>query len=194
MRDFYPGCIMFRKSADFRKRALSVDPGRKNLPPGKRLRRFVRYWYLRVARIQASPHAIALGLAVGVFAGILPVLPFQTALAVALAFALRGSMPAALLGTWVSNPLDWVPLYLLCYSVGRAVVPFEVPAFDAAQLGTARMLELGWTFFAVMLAGGLAVAAPAALLTYFLALRGVKIVRAREKAGFGAARTDRRSG
>lgn len=152
----------------------------------EKLHRFVRYWYLRVVRIQASPHNIAIGLAAGVFIGLLPVLPIQTILAVALAFIVRGSKIAAALGTWISNPLNWVPLYMLFYCLGKAVVPFDVPAFNPAQLEMKEMLEMGWKFFAVMMIGGLAVAAPTAVASYFLALRGVQIYQAKRKARFSA--------
>lgn len=147
-----------------------------------KLQRFIRYWYLRVVRIQASPHNIAIGLAAGVFIGLLPVLPFQTVLAVALAFVVRGSKIAAALGTWVSNPLNWVPVYMLFYFVGKAVVPFDVPAFNPTQLEMAQMLDMGWKFFAVMMIGGLVVATPSAVLSYFLAFKGIQAYRVRRKA------------
>ena len=147
-----------------------------------KLKRFIRYWYLRLVRIQASPHAIALGLAVGVFVGLLPVVPFQILIAVPIAFVLRGSKIAAALGTWVSNPLNWVPVYMLFYYVGKAIVPFEVPPFDPSQLEMKRLFAMGWQFFAVMMVGGLVVAIPSAIVSYFIALKGVRVYRARRKA------------
>jgi hypothetical protein len=52
----------------------------------------------------------------------LPVLPFQTALAVALAMVLRGSKITAALGTWVSNPLNWYFLYFYSYKIGAHIL------------------------------------------------------------------------
>lgn len=146
------------------------------------LLRFCRYWYLRLIRIQATPHTIAIGLAAGVFVGLLPVLPFQTLIAVGLAFIVRGSKIAAALGTWVSNPLNWVPIYLLFYYVGKAIVPFEVPPFDPTQLEMAQMMDLGWKFFVVMMVGGLLIATPSAVVSYFLAYKGVTLYRTRRAA------------
>ncbi|MCC8193124.1 MAG: DUF2062 domain-containing protein [Deltaproteobacteria bacterium] len=148
----------------------------------EKLKRFIRYWYLRLVRIQASPHNIALGLAAGVFVGLLPVLPFQTVIAIALAFVVRGSKIAAALGTWVSNPLNWVPVYMMFYYVGRAVVPFDVPPFNPSQLEMAEMIEMGWKFFTVMMVGGLVVATPSAVFSYFIALKGVQAYRTRRQA------------
>lgn len=153
-----------------------------------RLKRFLRFWYLRLIRIQATPHNIAMGLAVGVFVGLLPVLPFQTVMAIALAFVLGGSKIAAALGTWISNPLNWVPLYFLFYRIGAAVVPFDLPPFRPSELEMAEMLDLGWKFFAAMMAGGLVVAVPSAFVAYFIGKRFVgayqvrRLARRREKA------------
>ena len=147
----------------------------------KKLQRFIRYWYLRLVRIKASPHTIAMGLAVGVFVGLLPVLPFQTAIAVPVAYVLRGSMIAAALGTWVSNPLNWVPFYILFYYVGRIVVPFDVPPFNPSQLEMAEMIQMGWKFFVVMMAGGLVIATPSALVSYGVALKGIQAYQARRR-------------
>ena len=148
----------------------------------ERLRRFIRYWYLRLVRIKASPGNIARGLAAGVFIGLLPVLPFQTIIAVAMAFVVRGSKIAAALGTWISNPLNWVPLYMLFYYLGKAVVPFDVPPFDPSQLEMKQMLDLGWKFFAVMMVGGLVIATPTAVISYFVAFKGVQVYRERRRA------------
>lgn len=134
----------------------------------ERLKRFTRYWYLRLVRIQATPHNIAIGLAAGVFAGLLPILPFQTVVGIAFAFVVRGSKIAAALGTWVTNPANWVPFYLLCYKIGKAVVPFDVPPFRPSEIEMSQMLEVGWKFFVAMTAGGLIMAVPGSIVTYFV--------------------------
>ncbi|GHV52470.1 hypothetical protein FACS1894206_01280 [Deltaproteobacteria bacterium] len=147
----------------------------------EKLKRFVRYWYLRLVRIKATPHNIAIGLAAGVFVGLLPVLPFQTILAVGVAFIVRGSKIAAALGTWVSNPLNWVPCYMLFYYVGKLVAPFDVPPFSVNHLEMAQMLELGWKFFAVMMIGGVVVATPSALLAYFVTFKGIEAYQTKRR-------------
>lgn len=139
-----------------------------------RLKRFVRLLYLKVLRIQATPHNIAIGLAAGVFIGLLPTLPIQTILAVTLAFILRGSKIAAALGTWVSNPLNWALCYYLFYKVGSALAPFDVPPFKEVEFCIPAMVELGWTFFGAMMIGALVIATPSAILAYFLSKRFVK--------------------
>ncbi|MCL2022110.1 MAG: DUF2062 domain-containing protein [Betaproteobacteria bacterium] len=148
----------------------------------ERTKRFIQRWYVRLIRIKATPHNIAIGVAAGVFAGLLPVLPFQTVLAIALAFVVRGSKIAAALGTWVTNPLNWVPFYMLCYYVGRIVVPFDVPPFNPSRIEMAEMIEMGWKFFAVMMTGGLVIAIPSAVVSYFVFRKIVGKYQARRKA------------
>ena len=166
---------------------FSIPSRSQTLTVPEKLKRFARYWYLRLIRIQASPENIASGLAAGVFVGLLPVLPFQTVLAIALAFVVRGSKIAAMLGTWVSNPLNWVPCYLMFYYVGKAVVPFDVPPLDLSRVEMAQLLEMGWKLLAAMMVGGFVVATPSAIVTYFVALKGITAYRARRRARMAAS-------
>ncbi|MEG6505275.1 DUF2062 domain-containing protein [Nitratidesulfovibrio sp. 1201_IL3209] len=143
-----------------------------------RLRRWTRFQYLRLMRQSASPHSLAMGLAVGVFVGFLPIIPFQTVVSLALAFVLRGNPVGAAIGTFVSNPLNVIPFYAMLYWVGGLFRHTEV-AFDPANLDMARMLELGLDFFLVMCLGGVVLGVPAAFVTYVLTFRGVNAYRQR---------------
>jgi hypothetical protein len=80
--------------------------------------RFLRRYYLQWTRLEGDPGNLALGIALGVFAGVMPVIPFQTILALTLALVFRASKVAAALGTWVSNPLTWTFLYYSSYKLG----------------------------------------------------------------------------
>ena len=52
-------------------------------------RRTVRYYWLKFRRLQGSPQKLAWGMALGVFIGITPTMPFPTVAALALAAILR---------------------------------------------------------------------------------------------------------
>jgi hypothetical protein len=143
-----------------------------------RLRRFARFQYLRLMRQSASAHSLALGLAVGMFVGFLPIIPFQTVVSLSLAFVLRGNPVGAAIGTFVSNPLNVIPFYAMLYWVGGLFWHTSVP-FDPANLDMTRMLELGMDFFLVMCLGGVVMGIPASCITYVLAFRGVNAYRHR---------------
>jgi uncharacterized protein (DUF2062 family) len=80
----------------------------------RRYREFVE----RFRALQGDPHYIAMGMAVGIFVAITPTIPFHTVLAIAMAFLLGGSKPAAIIGVWFSNPVTIPFLYLACYKAG----------------------------------------------------------------------------
>ena len=69
---------------------------------------------------QLNRHSTALGIASGVFWAWIA-LPLQTVGAVATAWVGRGNVPLAMAATWLSNPITWVPCFLLAYEVGLLV-------------------------------------------------------------------------
>jgi uncharacterized protein (DUF2062 family) len=98
---------------------------RRNTNLSSKCRRSARYHYLKFLRLEGDPQRLSIGLAFGIFAGMVPVLPFQTILALTLASIFRGSRIAAVLGTWVSNPLTWALLYYSSFKLGAWI--FGVP-------------------------------------------------------------------
>jgi uncharacterized protein (DUF2062 family) len=73
---------------------------------------------VRMRQLEGNPHSLALGMAVGIFVSITPIIPLQTVVAIALAFLVRGSKSAAVLGTWLSNPLTIPVVYYANYKLG----------------------------------------------------------------------------
>ena len=65
-----------------------------------------------------SPAFNAKGLAIGVFSGCFPFFGFQTLMGVFLAKLAKGNILLAAIGTWISNPLTYIPLYYFNYKVG----------------------------------------------------------------------------
>jgi Uncharacterized protein conserved in bacteria len=133
--------------------------------------RLLRYYRLRLLRLKDRPEIVAKGLALGVFVGILPIVPFHTVTALGLAFLFRGSKVSALIGTLVSNPLDMVPHYMLVYYLGHKIIPLDIPPFNPSHLDLRVVLDEGWALMATLMTGGLIVALPSALVAYFLCLR-----------------------
>lgn len=142
-------------------------------------KRWVRYWYLRLMRQNSSPKNLAAALALGMFIGALPIMPFQSVAVIALAFALRVNKLAAWLATCYSNAATMVPFYYFLFLVGKKVTPFDNVVFDPNHLEMEQLIESGWEVFVVMFSGGLAFGIPATILTYFLSLFVIRRYRQR---------------
>jgi len=147
------------------------------------------YNYLtRVKQLQGDPHYIAKGVALGVFIGIMPIVPLHTVSAVALAFIFKASKPAAAIGVWVSNPLTLPFLYYACFKVGHFFFKHANgfnPKIESIIELFNRGLELGY----VMITGGIILGVLPAIAAYFIALKSFKTIRDRRLA----KRTHKRS-
>ena len=65
-----------------------------------------------------SPFFNAKGLAIGVFSGCFPFFGIQTLMGVFFAKLAKGNIFLAAIGTWISNPFTYIPLYYFNYKVG----------------------------------------------------------------------------
>jgi uncharacterized protein len=139
-------------------------------PLVERIRRPVRYNFLQVLRTKGSPHSTALGMGVGVFVGFLPIIPFQTVVALTLAFALRCGKVCAVIGTLVTNPLNIPLMYFLFYKAGSFFIPVGGYRFDPRNIELASLILNGWKVVLVMFLGGLLFAIPCSVVAYFLTL------------------------
>ena len=81
------------------------------------IRKFSKYcvWLWRQ---EGTPAQRARGLAVGVFSGCFPLFGLQTILGILLSTLVKGNRLLAISGTWISNPMTYVPLYWFNYFVG----------------------------------------------------------------------------
>jgi uncharacterized protein len=145
-------------------------------------RRSLRYQTLRLSRLHRSPHTVALGLAIGAFVAVLPVMGIQMLMAVAIAWMLRGSAAAALAGTFVANPLTYPGLWLASYEMGCLILGvgsifsggLEVLSqarFDVAALSPELLAGSGWRLWKPMLIGAVPLGLAAAMISYFLGRR-----------------------
>ncbi len=69
-----------------------------------------------------SPFFNAKGLAIGVFSGCFPFFGFQTLIGVFFAKLAKGNIVLAAIGTWISNPFTYIPLYYFNYKVGSILL------------------------------------------------------------------------
>ena len=141
-------------------------------------RAWIRSFYQRFLSLKGSPRSIAMGLALGVFVGVTPTIPFHTAIIVLLALLLRQNITAAYLGAWIiSNPVTIPFLYVSQYELGRFFlgVPRCQFQWDDYSLGT--MIRLGTDILIPLLTGGLLMAPFFAAVAYILARRLIMAIR-----------------
>ena len=131
--------------------------------------------------LSGTPHSIALGLAIGVFISMTPTIPLHTVLCLAIAFMLRASKVAALMGSMLANPITLPGFYFGSYKLGAALWRHPV-TWDPHDMAVHELVAKGWEFFAEMLTGGLAMGIGPAVFTYFATRWLVVAVRKNQQA------------
>jgi hypothetical protein len=130
-----------------------------------------------------------MGIALGIFSGMLPIMPFQIALAITLALFFKGSKITAALGTWVTNPLNWYFMYYYSYKIGASVlglpegngvissVMLSIQQNEEALVVIGKIAGAGSTIVAAFLVGGFIMGFTAAIPSYFICLRLFQFIR-----------------
>jgi uncharacterized protein (DUF2062 family) len=151
--------------------------------------RQIKYYFLRLTRLKGEPQELAMGMALGIFSGMLPIMPFQIALAITLALFFRGSKITAALGTWVTNPLNWYFMYYYSYKIGAALlglpegngvissVMVSIQQNEEALVVIGKIAGAGGTIVAAFLVGGFIMGFTAAIPSYFIFLRLFQFIR-----------------
>jgi uncharacterized protein len=86
--------------------------------PSIGVRRAWAYRMHRLARMDVSPHTLAMGFAAGAFASFTPFVGFHFILAALLAWMLRGNLIASAVGTVVGNPVTFPFIWIATYNLG----------------------------------------------------------------------------
>lgn len=152
-------------------------PGNRNIGR-KSLKQRYRDLRESILRLQGDPHYVAMGMAIGVFVGITPTIPFHTVIALALAFILRGSKPAAAIAVWISNPVTIPVFYLGSYETGRFILGNSIP-FDPKYESLQELAKLGLHAATAMVVGGIILAIIPGIVTYFITRKIFTVIRTR---------------
>ena len=168
--------------------------------PRKGLTRPARYLAKRILRLSASPHAVAAGVAAGMFSAFTPLLGFHILLAMALAYLVAGNLLAAALATTVANPLTIPLIALATFRVGEALLGITSgEAVTAAELfhrlEHLQLSELWQPVLKPMLAGAGLLGILTAAIAYGVTRFAVRSFKARrharllERAGLSSPHT-----
>jgi hypothetical protein len=122
-----------------------------------------------------SPFFNAKGLAIGVFSGCFPFFGFQTLLGVFFAKLAKGNIVLAAIGTWISNPFTYIPLYYFNYKVGSIFIRNSTNITIDRSLGINDLWEQGSIFSIKLLLGSSVVGLSLACITGVIVLWLYKI-------------------
>lgn len=153
------------------------------MKPLHTIKRVVRYNLIRIKRLSGNPHALAGGVAIGVFVGLSPTVPLHTTLIVSLALVTRTSVLAGIIVSWlVCNPLTFFPIYYISVLLGNHLTPYEIN-YQRIQLLLSQLTDgsgfhaslsilssLGIESIIVLLVGGFVFSLPFSFLSYYLAV------------------------
>ena len=112
------------------------------------------FWILKQ---DGTPAERARGLAVGIFSGCFPFFGLQSLIGICLASVVRGHHLLAAMGTWISNPFTYIPLYLFNYKVGAFFLGKEEILNNLSQLTQKQMWSQGLLISNRILLGSLLV-------------------------------------
>lgn len=155
-----------------------------------KIARLSKYFYLRFIRLKGEPHSLATGTAIGVFVGITPTMPFHTIIILGITMSTRASAIAAIIASWVvCNPLTYLPIYYFSMVVGNKLTPYELNWQRIKNLLTSltshqsffyslrKITGLGFETIVVMLVGGVVLAIPFTIVSYYFSLCFFKQLR-----------------
>ena len=143
-----------------------------------------------------TAHSIALGTGIAMFVTFLPLVGFQTVIAVGVAALFRANKVVCLPIVWITNVFTMVPIYGACLGLGRFVLSKSGPSDELAMLAAlesqpiAGIFELAYwqivlhRVFEVgieLWVGCFIVATVTSVASYFLARWGVSSYRERRR-------------
>jgi uncharacterized protein (DUF2062 family) len=156
----------------FRRREAEslLEKMRVHLWPRRSWSRSSRYVIYRLRRLSDTPHAVALGFAIGVFTAVTPFLGTHMAMAALLAWVIGGSVVAAVLGTFVGNPLTYPVFWYSTYEVGDLMLggAAEKPRIDLSGGIFQTSIDQLWPILKPMTLGAIPVGLALAAISYVI--------------------------
>ncbi|QRM54816.1 DUF2062 domain-containing protein [Sinorhizobium sp. BG8] len=154
--------------------------------PRKGLVRPFRYIGKRILRLGASPHAVAVGVAAGVFSTFTPFVGLHIVIACAIAYALAGNLLASALTTALGNPITFPLIWLATFRVGDVVLGTGVSGGQSSadlvhMLEHLEFTELWQPVLKPMLVGTLVLGSAAGIAAYALTLIAMRAFRKRRR-------------
>jgi len=135
--------------------------------------------YLQMLRINDPPERIARGAAIGVCMGILPTFGAGIILSFVVALALKANKAAAVLGSFIMNPVTSAFFWSASIIIGSVVTGQHYADIMRVVREDGILKGAGWTY-AVFMAGNLIVTSVFTVGAYYLVRWGVARYRRRK--------------
>lgn len=165
------------------KRTL-LQKARELVWPQSGYSRAMLYLWRRLTRLQATPHAVALGFAIGVYMSFSPFLGFHLALSGMVAWMLGANVVASLMGNFLGNPVTYPFMWAVIYQAGDFMLGSSSGGVAHSPVGLSFDLTGAWDLFMPMLIGSVPIGIIAALAFYFPVRTGVGRFQAARRARF----------
>ena len=157
--------------------------------------------YERFLKIRGNPREIALGMALGLFIGMTPVMGLHMIIAVPLAALFKWNKISAGIGVWITNAVTAPFIYGFTYLVGAWIIGIEKPTGINPHHGLGglyKMLLKAPEIFWAMTIGGIVLGIPLAIAGYWFSYsvlhkyqQGIKIKIAKSKESLAHKKEDR---
>jgi hypothetical protein len=142
--------------------------------------RSAQYFKQRVVRLSGSPHAIALGVAIGSGVSFTPFLGFHIVLGLVIALLVGGNLVATALGTAFGNPLTFPLIWASTYRVGQAILgtPPVRGEDNIAHSLAVRSFDALWPIVKPMMVGAVPLGLVGGAVMYVLTYQAIRAFRA----------------
>ncbi|TSA55045.1 MAG: DUF2062 domain-containing protein [Planctomycetaceae bacterium] len=147
---------------------------RAAMNPKKRVKDF----YTQFISLKGHPRELAAGVAIGVFIGVTPTIPFHTLMIIVFSVLLRKNITAGILGSAiVSNPFTIPFFYTVEYYLGKLFVDGNQYQFTLNDYAVYNIINMGRNVACPLLIGGIILAPLFAIPAYFITHRALLAVR-----------------
>jgi hypothetical protein len=124
----------------------------------------------KLNNIQAEPHKVAMGYALGIFLAASPFIGFKVFIAIAITFIFKWNKVASIIGVFHINLLTAPVFYGFSFLVGKTVLGLDV-SFDFSWPITIEkmydMVSSNSIVFMILLVGGIVLGLPMAIAAYY---------------------------
>lgn len=135
-------------------------------------RRVSIYQWRRLQRLNATPHSVALGFAIGVYMSFSPFVGFHLALSGLFAWLFRGNIFASMLGNILGNPVTYPLMWAADYATGNFLLGKHGGGVTP-ELTLSGLFSGAWDFFLPFMVGSMLVGLIASIIFYFPVKAGI---------------------